>query len=164
MKILVLSDSHSSLHFMYDAIDAIQPDTVIHLGDYYDDATAVKEDYPNIPFIHVPGNCDSYRAPRGASEIIVTTVGGVKIYLTHGHRHHVKYDSSALVRCAKAENAKVALFGHTHLPEVWQEDGMWIMNPGTCGYGGGSAGLIVIENGTVLSCTILYSKDLEALK
>lgn len=161
MKVLVLSDSHSSLRLMYHAIDAIHPDTVIHLGDYYDDAITVKEDYPEIPFIHVPGNCDSYRAPRDAAEIIVTSVNGVKFYLTHGHRHNVKFDTAALVRCAKAEKAKVALFGHTHLPEVWQEDGMWIMNPGTCGYGGGSAGLIIIENGAVQSCSILCSKDLE---
>lgn len=164
MKLLVLSDSHSSLHFMYDAIDAIHPDTIIHLGDYYDDALAVKEDYPQIPFIHVPGNCDAYRAPRNASDIIVTTVGGLKVYMTHGHRHNVKYDTAAFVRCAQAEHAGLALYGHTHIPEIRQEDGMWVMNPGTCGYGGGSAGVVMIENGAVQSCMIVYSKDLEDLK
>ena len=48
MKILVLSDSHSALRFMRSCVDAVKPDAIIHLGDYYDDAEALAEDYPNI--------------------------------------------------------------------------------------------------------------------
>ena len=37
MRVLVLSDSHSSYHFMRRTIDELQPDAVIHLGDHYSD-------------------------------------------------------------------------------------------------------------------------------
>ena len=45
MKILVLSDSHSSLSYMRLCIEAVKPDIMIHLGDYYDDAEAIAEEY-----------------------------------------------------------------------------------------------------------------------
>ena len=57
MTILVLSDSHSTLRFMRRCVDTIQPDALIHLGDYFDDGTVLKEEYPQIPFYQVPGNC-----------------------------------------------------------------------------------------------------------
>ena len=63
MKILVLSDSHSSLSYMRRCIEAVKPDIMIHLGDYYDDAEAIAEEYAHIPMVQVPGNCDRYRCP-----------------------------------------------------------------------------------------------------
>ena len=55
----------------------------------------------------------------------------------------------------------IALFGHTHVPYCQQEaDGLWVMNPGSCGYGGGSAGLIEIENEKISSCRNIRQEDL----
>ena len=61
MKILVLSDSHSTLSFMKRAIESVKPDAVVHLGDHYDDGVAMAESYPHIRFHLVPGNCDRHR-------------------------------------------------------------------------------------------------------
>ena len=36
-----------------------------------------------------------------------------------------------------------------------------ILNPGTSGYGGGSAGLIETENNTIISCRIITAENLE---
>ena len=58
MKLLVLSDSHSSLRFMRLCMDKVKPEGVIHLGDYYDDGEVLKEEYPGVLFRQVPGNCD----------------------------------------------------------------------------------------------------------
>ena len=59
-------------------------------------------------------------------------------------------------------HAQAALYGHTHVAQCYQdEDGMWIMNPGSSGYGGGSAGLIEAENGKILSCRIISPENLE---
>ena len=55
MKILVLSDSHSSLRFMRLALQKIRPDAFIHLGDYYQDAQAMAEEFPEIPGYFVAG-------------------------------------------------------------------------------------------------------------
>ena len=61
MKILVLSDSHAGLSFMRACIQAVKPDAMIHLGDYFEDGKAMAEEFPHIPMHQVPGNCDRYR-------------------------------------------------------------------------------------------------------
>ncbi len=160
MKILVLSDSHSGLSFMFRCVEAVQPDALIHLGDYFEDGTALAEEYPDIPIYQVPGNCDRYRCAPDQPEIRVERIFGVDFYLTHGHRHNVKLYLGALIRDAKACRAAAALYGHTHTAECFQEDGMWVMNPGSCGYYGSSAGLIQVEQGRILNCTILKEADL----
>lgn len=161
MKILVLSDSHSSLRFMRCCVDAVKPDAIVHLGDYYDDATALHETYPNLALYQVPGNCDRYRCPENAAEILITSIGGVAFYMTHGHKHGVKQSTSGLIAQARACKVQAVLFGHTHTPECYEEDGMWVLNPGSCGYYGGTAGLIVTENGKIRSCAIVKERDLE---
>lgn len=161
MKILVLSDSHAALSFMRLCIDKIQPHTIIHLGDHYDDGETMADEYPNIPLLQVPGNCDRYRCPPFVSEILIQKVGGVNLYMTHGHRHKVKLDTGRLLRDAKDSRADAVLYGHTHVPNCYQDpDGLWILNPGSCGYYGGTAGLIETENGKILSCRILRQEDL----
>ena len=161
MKILVLSDSHAALRFMYYCIDSVMPDVIIHLGDFYQDAEALAEDYPDIRLYQVPGNCDRYRCPPDAPEIMRPTIGGVKIYMTHGHKHHVKMDIGWLLSDAREVGAKVVLYGHTHVPNCYQDvDGLWILNPGSCGYFGGSAGLIEIEDDKIIDCRLLREADL----
>ena len=161
MKILVLSDSHSSMRFMRECVKKINPNVIIHLGDHYDDGETLHEEFPNILFYQVPGNCDKYRAPIHAREILVMPIGGVRFYMTHGHIHRVKMVLSLLMRDAREAQADIALFGHTHEAYCHQEeDGLWLMNPGSCGYSGGSAGLIEIENEKISSCRNIGQEDL----
>ena len=158
MKILVLSDSHSSLRFMRECVSKVQPDVIIHLGDHYDDGEALHEEFPNILFYQVPGNCDKYRAPIHAREILVMTIGGVRFYMTHGHIHKVKMVLSLLMRDARAAQADIALFGHTHQAYCEQHDGLWLMNPGSCSGFRPSYGWIIIDNNHV-SCQIKYMDE-----
>lgn len=165
MKILVLSDSHSALSIMRRAIEAVKPDAIIHLGDYQRDWEAIAEDYPGIPAYSVPGNCDRYRDFSGAPEVMVPRIDGVDIFMTHGHLHGVKTYLGKLVQDARAANAAVALYGHTHEAYCQQEeDGLWVMNPGTCGCYGGSVGLVETDRGRVTACRILRDGDLEAME
>lgn len=162
MKILVLSDSHSALSFMRLCISCVKPDAIVHLGDHYDDAEVIGEEFPQIRMYQVPGNCDRYRCPPTVAEILILPVCGVPLYMTHGHRHQVKMYLGALLRDARASKAAAALYGHTHVPDCHQEpDGLWVLNPGSCGYYGGTAGLIETENGNILRCRILRQEDLE---
>lgn len=161
MKILVLSDSHSMLSFMRRCVETVDPDVIIHLGDYFEDGAALKEEFPGIPFYQVPGNCDRYRCLPSQPEILVETIGGVSFYLTHGHRHNVKLSVGALLRDARKCRADAVLYGHTHMADCCQEkDGLWVMNPGSCGYYGGSAGLIEIQNGKIQTCSILKDGEI----
>ncbi len=162
MKILVLSDSHSSLRFMRSCMDAVKPNAVIHLGDYFDDGQAISEEYPDVAFYQVPGNCDRYRCPPFQPEILITKVCGVELYMTHGHRHQVKMTTTYLLRDARAVKAAAALYGHTHIPDCRQEpDGLWVLNPGSCGYSGGTAGIMEVAEGKIISCRIIGQLDLE---
>ena len=164
MKILVLSDSHAALSFMRRCIDAVQPDAVIHLGDHYDDGTAMAEEYPQIRFYQVPGNCDVHRCFIPDPETRLETLGGVRILMTHGHRHHVKQTLIRLLADARASRADAVLFGHTHSAYCQlEEDGLWVLNPGSCGYFGGSAGLLEANAGQILQCRILREEDLNVL-
>lgn len=161
MKILVLSDSHSTISFMRRCVEALKPDAMIHLGDYFDDAVALREEFPGIPMYQVPGNCDRYRCPPGQPEILITRISGADFYLTHGHRHNVKMFLGSLLQDARKAKVAAVLYGHTHLADCHREaDGLWVMNPGSCGYYGGSAGLIEVCDGKIRSCRILRDEDL----
>ena len=164
MKILVLSDSHSSLHFMRECIKKIKPDAVVHLGDHYDDAEVMAEEYPHVPFHHVPGNCDRYRCPPFARQMLCYDICGVRLYMTHGHNEHVKSGIGILLADARKYNAAAALYGHTHIPYCRrEEDGMWVLNPGSCGYGSRSAGIIEVSDRHITDCRLLTYEDLEEI-
>ena len=88
------------------------------------------------------------------------TDGGVKLFMTHGHNQKVKATLALLKKEAREMGAQAALFGHTHSAYCCEEDGLWLLNPGSCGSYGGSAGLIETENGQITSCKILTHSDL----
>ena len=156
MTVLVFSDSHGAKNFMRACIDQFFPDAILHLGDYYGDGKKLREEYPDISFYQVPGNCDEYRDTEDCPLVRVVILGGVKMFMTHGHLHGVKQTEYSLIRDAQASGADLALYGHTHEAVCHQEEsGMWVMNPGTCGYFGASAGLVEIQKGKIISCDIL---------
>ena len=149
---------------MRSCIRAVKPDTVIHLGDHYGDAETMAEENPHIIFHQVPGNCDRYHCPPGAVEVRCYPIGGVCCYMTHGHRHGVKMGIGALLADARKMGAQIALYGHTHRLDCHQEpDGMWVLNPGSCGSSGGSAGVIKIENSEIKACYFITQADLEEM-
>ncbi len=162
MKILVLSDSHSALHFMRQCIDWVKPQAVVHLGDYYDDGAALAEEYPQVNFYQVPGNCDRYRCPMNAAQTLDCKVCGLRLYMTHGHLHRVKSGIGGLLADARRNGAQAVLYGHTHRADCHQEpDGLWVLNPGACGYGGGTAGLIETDGKQITACRIFARAELE---
>lgn len=165
MNILVLSDSHAYSDFMRRCMDTLRPDAVIHLGDYVSDGRELSRLYPRIPFYQVPGNCDSYRCDPGMMHTIVVNLSGVRLMLTHGHDYNVKAGIHKLLCQARKAGADAVLYGHTHAPDCHREkDGLWVLNPGSAGYFGGSAGWMAMENGTILGCRNLGKEDLEAMK
>lgn len=162
MKLLVLSDSHAGLSFMRACIDHEKPDAVVHLGDHYDDAQALAEEYHHIPFHMVAGNCDRYRCPPDAREMLCYPIGGVMVFMAHGHNHYVKSGTGALTADARKYGAKLALYGHTHRMDCHREEDLWVMNPGACGSFGGSAGVVKLQEGEIKACYFITSEDLEA--
>ena len=63
-----------------------------------------------------------------------------------------------LLKEAREMGAQAALYGHTHRADCHrEEDGLWVVNPGTCGCYGGSVALLEVEDGQILKCRILES-------
>lgn len=72
---------------MYDAAMLEDPDAIMHLGDHVSDAEELSYALDLIDFYMVRGNCDfGAQAP----ETILTELGGVRLFLTHGHLFGVK--------------------------------------------------------------------------
>ena len=97
----------------------------------------------SIDFYMVKGNCDfGAQAP----ETILTELGGVRLFLTHGHLFGVKTGLTRLRLEADRVGAQIALFGHTHRPLLEEDGGVWYMNSGAAR--DGRYGVIEIKNGT----------------
>ena len=140
MKLLILSDTHRSLGFAYDAIEKEHPDAVVHLG-------ACQE--PD--FYYVPGNCDY--APA-VPQSLTLELDGVRIFVTHGHLYGVKRDLTALAGAAKDAGARLALFGHTHIQHLEERGGITLLNPGTAGRFGHSGYAVVEIKDGAFSCRL----------
>ncbi len=162
-RILVLSDSHSGMSFMRWCVDTVKPDAIIHLGDYFDDGEELHEQYRHIPFYQVAGNCDMYRKPPHAREILIDRVFGVDLYMTHGHKHRVKSLMGLLMADARKAKVQAVLYGHTHIPDCRREGELWVLNPGSAGSWGGSAGIIFAEDGKIIGCRLYRYGDQEEM-
>ncbi|MGN1340184.1 MAG: YfcE family phosphodiesterase [Oscillospiraceae bacterium] len=128
MKILVVSDTHRNFAVLNDAVEEnLDADLIIHLGDGENEARDVHNLHPAKPMIYVCGNCD-YGMHKQKQ---IVTACGYKIYCCHGHNEDVHSGLSRLVYAAKAEDCKIALYGHTHLYRTEVIDDVFVMNPGS---------------------------------
>lgn len=129
MRVLVMSDSHGDRFGASLAIEQ-QPEAkyVFHLGDGEHDIDDLIDFYSDRTFVRVKGNCDFY---SDLNTYETVSVGGKKIYLTHGYVERVKYDLSLLISSAREHGADIALFGHTHTPYIDYIDGLHVFNPGS---------------------------------
>ncbi|MBM7581995.1 putative phosphoesterase [Caldicoprobacter guelmensis] len=151
MRIGVISDSHGKRFAIDRALKSIgEVDMLIHLGDLCSDALYMEKSL-EVPVVYVRGNCDfSGQAPY-SREI---EVKGKLIFLTHGHLYRVKWGTSYIVDFASKNGFDVVLFGHTHVPEVFWEDNIVFMNPGSVSLPRGgaspSAGVIEVADDKIL--------------
>jgi hypothetical protein len=143
LKILVFSDSHGDTTTMKQMVLREKPQHIIHLGDCVEDAAHLEP--LGLPLTQVKGNCD-FRSHLPA--ILTPELEAVRFYVTHGHLQGVKSGYLRAIYSAMETQAQVLLFGHTHRAICFQEQGLWVMNPGACN-SHGSYGVVLLENGTV---------------
>lgn len=130
MRLLVISDSHRNSRII-DKILSSQPDAkhVFFLGDCTADIEDFDLLYPDKSFHIVCGNCDFYSSFKSVD---IEIINSVRIFYTHGHNYAVKSSYSHLLKTAKENCCQIALYGHTHIPKTIYEDGIHIVNPGSC--------------------------------
>ena len=147
MKIAVFSDTHGNTARMLEAVRALKPDALIHLGDFEKDTEPLRREFPDIPLYSVCGNCDFYpKAPSGA----VVELGGVKAFLTHGHLYNVDWSTDSLVYAAQEAGCRIAMYGHTHIPENEMHGSFRAVNPGSVSIpkNGSAHSAVIYENGS----------------
>lgn len=131
MRIVVLSDSHRQFGPVQKIIEQ-QPDAdfFIHLGDSEGSLDLLPSLYPDKKFYCVSGNCDSdISLPK---ELVIHASGLHKIFAAHGHRYHVNYTDAVIAEEAVKNGCSIVCYGHTHVRKCTFENGVYILNPGSC--------------------------------
>lgn len=145
MKIGVISDTHGSLTYFEKALNILSScDVLIHGGDilYHGPRNDIPKGYNpkglvdkinslnNI--IIAKGNCDSdvdqmVITHPIQSPYVVSQFGETRIVTTHG------YTDSKDDTITKAKNmgANILILGHTHVKELYYDENLIILNPGS---------------------------------
>ncbi len=150
MRILVVSDTHGDFHSLNRAVKA-QPtaELIIHCGDGASQVDELRMMYPDKKIVAVRGNCD-WGSMLPNFEVV--EFGGKTIFVTHGHLYNVKLVLYPLICAARENKADIALFGHTHSAMTDYEDGLTVMNPGSChGYGASYGYIDITDRGDVVT-------------
>ncbi|MGI6192503.1 MAG: metallophosphoesterase [Christensenellales bacterium] len=150
IRVGIFSDSHGDKIALRDALKKAGPlDAACFLGDYSWDASVFIDE--GIPTCAVRGNNDF---GSDAPDEALLSLGGVRIYCTHGHKFGVYYSLDRLYYRAREQEADIALFGHTHRPLLDNNGGLILLNPGSVALPRGNHAptfaLLEIKNGVAV--------------
>lgn len=134
MRVLIISDTHGHLDNLRKVVKKIrQVDYCIHCGDVEGDEDVIP-DIVGAPCVFVRGNNDfGGNLPKER----IVTLEGHRIFVTHGHYYGVAWDTKTLVDLARKFDCEVAMYGHTHRPDVTiatKPGGVTVINPGSLQY------------------------------
>lgn len=134
-KILVMSDNHFQEKELKKIVEKHKDECsyMIHCGD----SQWSVSDSRLSNMLAVKGNNDFQKFP----EELLVNIAGKNIYITHGHRQDVYFDDSEnlvgtryLAHEAKKQNANIAIYGHTHVPEFHRDGDLYVLNPGSTNF------------------------------
>ncbi|MBO6159085.1 MAG: metallophosphoesterase family protein [Firmicutes bacterium] len=162
MKFLIISDTHGGIQDARRLIENLhdQIDGVWHLGDEYRDFEMLQRRYGplyGLAFQAVPGNCDYFSPAPNRRDIPVC---GHKVLMSHGHMYGVFGGTGlgSLPSEALKAGCDVALYGHTHMPNLARENGILYLNPGSLSRPRGgfkkSYALLTLEEGIEASAEL----------
>ena len=119
----VISDTHGLLR--PEALNALRGvEHIVHAGDI-GNPEILAELEGIAPVTAVRGNTDWGEWTTNLQGTEVVEIGGMSIYVLH--------DLDLLDLNPGAAGFDAVIFGHTHLPEIRQADGVLYLNPGSAG-------------------------------
>lgn len=133
MKIGVVSDSHKNTENLIKAVKKLVEmgvNSVIHLGDDYDDTEVLDE--MGVEVTKVPGVFSVYYTDPRVLNRVIKDYAGWKVLLTHtpeSHKNDLVGDIKPEEVVAKRE-VDMVLHGHTHIPRAEKHRGVVWVNPG----------------------------------
>jgi hypothetical protein len=160
MRLVVLSDTHAPRRWRSCpervAEHARTADVILHAGDVC--TPDVLDELSAFAPVHVVrGNNDGPDvAAWGAPDELELTLEGVRVAMVHDSGP-AKGRASRLRR--RFPGADLVVFGHSHIPRVQEEHGVWIVNPGSPTdrrrQPHGTIGIIDVERGRILDVRIV---------
>lgn len=131
MRVLIVSDTHGKDNNLLKILEEDRKyDFMVHLGDI-----GRLEDYieevTGLACFAVRGNNDWGSMLPGDSIIML---GRHKTFITHGHNFNVYISTQELRRYAQGLGCDIAMYGHTHIPEIDIINGVTVVNPGSLTY------------------------------
>ena len=158
MKILIVGDTHAQDDIFLTVLERERPfDVLLHTGDF-EGSEIVYRELTNVPFYYVAGNNDFFTdAPYGR----VIELDGCRVFMTHGHMQDVDSGCEGVRAEALKRHAKIAIFGHTHMPMAGYRGEVLLLNPGSLSWPRQdgrqySYGILEIEGGKVTAYGIRY--------
>ncbi|MBM6986131.1 MAG: metallophosphoesterase [Acidaminococcaceae bacterium] len=132
MKIGIISDTHGDAASIRKVLAVTPPvERWIHCGDFADDANLL-EQATGLPVCRVCGNCDALHGPVTAKPDAFLEWEGCKVWVTHGNLYvGDARDINQLFWWARKLEQDIVIFGHIHRPVFEEQDGVWIVNPGS---------------------------------
>lgn len=129
MRVLLVSDTHGrngNFEKLIRLIDSI--DLIFHMGDL-EGSEGYLEDLAPCPIYMVSGNNDFFTNVPAQR---IVPLEGHRIFMVHGHRQGVSYDTEGVKELARENDCDYVFFGHTHRPLIDQNDPDIIaVNPGS---------------------------------
>ena len=159
LKLLIFSDTHRRIDTAVRVANTISNlNHIIHLGDMAADAMRIS-DKLGREVISVNGNCDGDFS-GGNYKILEVECGD--ILLIHGHMESVKSSLSNLFYRTLELDCRGAFFGHTHVAEIAEAEGITLVNPGSISLprpGDYPSYAVVETDMRGISATIVYVRD-----
>lgn len=131
MKILIVSDTHRNNTNFLKVVEKTAPvDLMVHCGDVEGSEVLISR-AAGCPVEIVQGNNDFFSDLPREKEF---TIGGYKVWLTHGHNYYIAMNNEIIKEEARNRNVDIVMCGHTHKPVVEIGNDVTLVNPGSLSY------------------------------
>lgn len=146
----IISDTHMPQRWpsLPTAVSQIfaNVDIIFHAGDV-GELWVLDELSQLAPVIAVHGNDDTADSQRELPYQQIITINGLRILLWHSHYQnrvdemHTRLNDSLIDGClrsvarGKSAGAELVIFGHWHIPLIFESEGVTVMNPGALASG-----------------------------
>jgi uncharacterized protein len=103
-------------------------DLILHTGDHASVASLDELRALGPPVQAVHGNADEPALRALLPSSLTLEIEGVQVGMTHVPGPRLGHEERL---AARFPDCDAVLYGHTHVPEVVQHGGLWILNPGS---------------------------------
>jgi putative phosphoesterase len=132
MKVAVISDTHlprGARRIPEACLERLRAaDAILHAGDFTSLVVLVELESLGLPLYGVHGNMDDAGVRAHVPAERVVELGGARIAMTHDPGPQAGREERLTRRFPGCD---AVVYGHTHIPQVTDHDGVWILNPGS---------------------------------